>query len=248
MDETLYAAARLPQGRECSASNRWTYSPRRELTPNGYSKDQIYEFLLGEVRMKRVRALIGANLAPSPAQVREFLKDQNMKIEASYVELKRSDFLKDITVTAEEVKKKYEDDPKQFMTPEERKVRFAAFRLPTPPEGKPFEESRRKQLIQQLAEKAWNLSEAMQKKGANFEEEAKKLGAAVGTTEFFEKDSPPKELGSGKDPNGSNYLAEAAFKLTEGKPYSPHLIPGDESDLEDCAFVLAWGERKRRHR
>jgi hypothetical protein len=144
-----------------------------------------------------------------------------------------------VNVTDEEMQKVYTDDKGSFKTPEQRKVRYAAFLIPPPADGKTPEESKRNQQLQQMADKAYALREALSEKGANFEELATKAGAKVGKTEFFEGSAPPKELGE------LPALAEAAFALTPEKPYSPHLTSATVEGLQNGAYVLACDEVKK---
>lgn len=207
------------------------------MNPAGYSKDQISEFLTGEVRIRRVRALVGASIAATPAQIRQQAMERQMKHQISYVELKREDFAKSATVTPEEVKKRYDDQKALFMSLPERKVRYAAFLLPPLADGKPLEEDKRTEQLQKLADRAYEFRESLNLKGANFEELAKKAGAKVGVTaEFFDQNTGPKEL------EEKEAAAEAAFTLTKDAPYSAAL--NFANGMEQGAYVLAYGEEK----
>jgi hypothetical protein len=115
-----------------------------------------------------------------------------------------------------------------------RRVRFAAFKLPPTPDGKPMEESKKTEALQALANKAYDFVTALQEPGVNFEEAAIKAGATVGeTAEFFSQDAGPVEL------EGSAAAAAAAFALTAEKPFSTH-IP-----LKNGTYVLAFKEVKQ---
>ena len=200
------------------------------LQPEGFSKSQIDLFLRGEVRLRKVAELLASLAPPTPDEIgRKFLRAR-LSTEASYVEVKAADFRKDQKVTEEEIKKQYEAKKDSLKTEEKRKVRFAAFTLPPAPEkkpadvkpadGKPPEEPKRTEELQQLANAAYDFAASLVQPGANFDELAKAAGATLGeTAEFFSEHAGPAEI------EGSPQAAAAAFTLTKEKPYSTHISP-----------------------
>jgi peptidyl-prolyl cis-trans isomerase D len=201
----------------------------RVLNPQGFSDtdlDQI--FLAGEVRVRKLQEIVGSLAAPTPSEVREQIIRQKQKTEASYIAFRRDDFRKDVKVTEEDLKKRYEEQKELFKTPEERKVRYAAFLLPTPADGKPLEGKERTTQLQKLADTAYAFAQELQEqKGANFAELAKKHNATVGETkDFFTAATVPNEL------EGSDKIGAAAFELTKEKPHSPHI------SLQKGSYVL----------
>ncbi len=203
------------------------------LNPKGFSKDQIEQFLVSEVKLRKVREIVGSTVAAVPSEVRDQALEKRLVTEASYVAVKKLDFYKTQTATDDEIKKSYEEKKELLKTPEERKVRYAAFTLPPSPDGKPLEEKARIEQLGALAEKAYNFHQALATAGANFDELAKQAGATVGETkEFFGTADVPEEL------EASPKIAEAAFKLTKEKPFSDHIV------LEKGTYVLQYGEEK----
>ena len=203
------------------------------LTPQGYNKEQIQQFLADEVRINKMRDIIGSTVAATPAQVNDYIQQQHTNTEASYVAFKHADFRKEQKATDEELKKSFEEKKELLKTPELRKVRFAAFLMPPAPDGKPLDAKARTEQLQPLVQKAYDLRQELAEPNANFEQLATKAGATLGETkEFFGAENPPAEIET------SPTVAEAAFQLTKEKPYSNHLT------LQKGAYVLMLADTK----
>jgi parvulin-like peptidyl-prolyl isomerase len=206
---------------------------KRALNPEGFSKGQIEEFLVGEVRIRKVRDLLATTFPATPIEVKEQFLRQRLMTEASYVVIPVADLRKDLKVTDEELKQRFEAKKDFLKTMEKRRVRYAAFTLPPPADGKQADVAVRTEQLQQLANSAYDLAAEVLKPGANFDELAKAKGATLGeTVEFFGEDAGPPEL------EASPEVAEAAFSLTKERPYSPHL------SLQNGTYVLALKDTK----
>jgi peptidyl-prolyl cis-trans isomerase D len=225
--------------------NRFEIFVQQALNPEGFSKTQIEQFMIAEVRVRKIAALLASTIPPVPSEIKDEFIRERLTTEASYVALKMEDFRAAQKVTEDEIKQRYEAKKDFLKSPEKRKVRFAAFTLPPAPDFKPIEESKKTdewrkleeskktEEMQKLANAAYDFATALQKPGVNFDEAAKKAGATVGeTAEFFQQDAAPAEL------EGSAAAAEAAFALTKEKPYSTHLT------LDKGTYVLAFKEIK----
>ena len=206
---------------------------RDTLQPEGFIKADIDLFLRREVRVRKAAGLIASMVPPTPNDVKQqFLRD-SLITEASYVAVKGDDLRKDIKVTDDEIKQRYETKKDILKVPEKRKVRFAEFVLPAAADGKPPETSNRTEQLQKLADAAYDFAGALVQPGANFDELAKKAGVKVGeTAEFFTRDEGLVEI------EKSPKAAEAAFELTKEKPYSAHI------SLQNGTYVLALKEIK----
>src|SRR6185436_13263632 len=157
--------------------------------------DFEHVFLHDEVRARKLEELVGSPVTASPEEVRDFMFSQFVKTEASFVAFRREQFQKDLKATEEELRAAYEKQKASLKTPEKRKVRYAAFVIPDPADGKPLEEKVRTKMRQDLVNKAHNFRQELEKTNGNFEELAKKYGGTVGVTkEFFTADQTPPEL------------------------------------------------------
>lgn len=214
-------------------STRFDFFVQQVLNPEGFSKTQIEKFIIAEVRVRKIAAILAATIPPVPSEIKDEFIRERLTTEASYVVFKKEDFRAAQKVTEDEIKQRYEAKKDFLKSPETRKVRFAAFTLPPTADGKPMEESKKTEELQRLANAAYDFVTALQKPGVNFDEAAKQAGATVGeTAEFFAQDAGPAEL------EGSAVAAEAAFALTKEKPYSVH-VP-----LAKGTYVLAFKETK----
>ena len=214
-------------------ATRFEMIAQQVLMPEGFSKSQIEQFLVSEVRARKIAALLASTIPPTPAEIKsEFIRER-LTTEASYVVFKAADFRAAQKVTEDEIKQHYETKKDLLKSPEMRKVRFAAFALPPTADGKPMDAAAKTEQLQKLANDAYDFALALQKPGVNFDEAAKAAGATVGeTAEFFARDAGPAEL------EGSALAASAAFALTKEKPYSSHLA------LDKGTYVLAFKETK----
>jgi peptidyl-prolyl cis-trans isomerase D len=197
-------------------SRKYTEFVQTVLTPNGFSPDQLEELMRDQLRMKRVRELIGSTVEPAPAEVRSAYEFRNQQTELSLVRLKLEDFLKTVQLTDEELQKAFDERKESLNTEEKRKVRVAAFVLQEA--EKTLTGAERVKVMQKLADRAQEFAVAMTDKEAKFDEVAAKFEVKpVETPEFTASGAAPAELGSAPD------LVKTAFSLSEKEPNSDAL-------------------------
>jgi hypothetical protein len=182
------------------------------LSPRGLMPDTLEEMVGNDIRLRRIKALLGTTLAATPSEVRSMYELRNAKLECSVVRFDLAEFLKAQQPTEEDAKKAYEERKATLKTDELRKVKFAAFTVP--PAEKPLAGKERVDAFEKLSEQAQAFMVAMTEKGAKFEDVAAKLGVKVQETPAFSRNDPPAELGH------SPQAAAAAFKLTQAEPAS----------------------------
>jgi peptidyl-prolyl cis-trans isomerase D len=202
------------------------------MQPRGFSKENIDTFLRGSVRMRKVQELLKSTAYVTPNEVRESLIERHQITEASFVALKKADFLGAAVVSDEELKKRYDEQKDQLKTDEFRKVRYAAFLVPPADPEKPLSDIERTKLLQNCVNAAYDFSQAILKKGKKFDDavidEKKKAdvpdktklayGFTEGVSETFSRSTPPDLL------EGIDDVAEAAFSLKADAPVSQHII------------------------
>ncbi len=213
----------------------------RTLGPLGFTEaDFDAIFLHGEVRARKLRTLVGSTFAASPEEVRERLIAEHLTTYPSYVAFKAEDFRKDVKATDEEILKYYnENADKRYMSLEKRRVRYAAFRIPEPADGKPLDPSKNNDLLQQTANNAFEFHKELEDTKGDFDALAKKYGAEVGETKTaFAQDAPPDEIEV-----DCEALGEAAFKLTPEQPYSEQITSAQGT--KKGAYVLKLVETKK---
>lgn len=195
---------------------RYQMFVQNALSPRGFTARELEEVIADQIRIEKVKEVVGSTVAATPAEVREYYTESHGKLEASVVRLKLEDFKAAVQVTDEDVKKLFEERKATLKTPEKRKVKFAAFTLPKPekPTDKPLAGKERVEAMRKLADKAQELAQTMTAKGADFAAETAKAGATVAETPAFEAGMAPPELGF------SPKAAMAAFRLTKAEPNS----------------------------
>lgn len=205
-------------------STRFVAFIQNALSPRGFSEDQLFELIRDNLKLRKTKELLATTAAPVASEIRAIYNQRHEKIEASVIRLKLEEFLKNVQLNDEQLKKAYEERKETLKTEEKRKVKFAAFTLPQ--QEKPLEGKERMDALQKLADKASDLSIAMAEKGANFEEAAKKAGVSVQQSPEFAADEPPAELGQ------SPQAAQTAFRLSKEEPNS------DPISTENGYYVL----------
>lgn len=182
------------------------------LAPRGFTGEDLEDLVRDDLRLKKIKTLLGSTVAPTDAEVRAAYAQVNQKTDASIVRFKLADFLAAAQVTDEDAKKLYEERKASLLTEETRKVKYVAFILPTT--DKPLEGKDRTEALGQLSKLADDFSVAMTEKDAKFEEVASKLGVEVQESPYFARRAAPPELGASDD------AATAAFKVTTTQPNS----------------------------
>jgi len=188
------------------------------LNPRGFSPEDLSELIADDLRLKKIKALLGATVAPAESEIREAFTRFYQKTEASVVRFKLDDFLAATQVPEEDVKKLYEERKASLKTEETRKVKFIAF-LP-PATDKPLEGKERAAALTDLQKKAEDFAVAMADKNAKLDEVAAKAGVKVEESPDFSANQPPEVFG------GSRIIAATAFKLTQQDPNSDVIDTG----------------------
>jgi parvulin-like peptidyl-prolyl isomerase len=182
----------------------------------GMSADDLTELIGDDLRVKRIRQILGATAPPSLAELREEFAMRYQKIDSSVIRLKIDDFLAAVKVSDEDLKKLYDERKIGLKTDELRKVKVAAFVLPAT--DKSLQGSARAEALQKLEKAAENFSIAMTDKGAKFDEVAAKAGVKVQETPDFSEAKPPAEFESAPE------VVDAIFKkLSKAQPNSDAL-------------------------
>ena len=200
----------------------------QRLGSMGFTADQIEEAAADELRMTKLKKVVGSTISAAPTEVRSLYEENNQKQEVSFVRIKEEDVAKEIKVTDEDVAKAFEERKEAFKTEEMRKVKFVSFILSD--EEKKLQGKERGALLQSLLNQTNDFAVAMTENGAKFEDEAQKLNRPVTETPEFPQSKPPKEL------NESSAAAQAAFnpKVTLEQPLSDIVV----SEKKDGYYVL----------
>ncbi|MDQ3623184.1 MAG: SurA N-terminal domain-containing protein [Verrucomicrobiota bacterium] len=215
-DDVVEAIQKLPAFHTNGAfdPNKYNAFVQRGLTPRGFTPEQLEELMRDQLRLEKIKDLLGATVAPVPSEIRSAYERGYQKTELSVIRWKLDDFNKEIKIAEEDLKKRFEEQKDQLKSPEKRKVKFVAFTLPEPEKDKPLAGKERVAAMQKLADRATEFSVAMAENGASFEEVAKKFDVPVQETPEFAMTDPPPALGN------SEIATQAAFSLARETPNS----------------------------
>lgn len=235
-DEVVAAIQKLPPFQTNGAYDSSKYGTfTQNLASLGFTGEQIEELVRDDLRLVRVKSLIGATIAASPSEVLSQFERRTRKTEVSVVRLKREDFSKAVQVNEEDLKKAFEEQKENLKTDELRKVKYVAFLLEK--SEKPLVGKEKVAEMSKLADRAQEIAQAMLEKGANFEEVAAKASATVVESPEFTMETPTEEFAqspavlpiifeklSTEEPNSDVVLAENGyyvFQLTGITPPRP---------------------------
>jgi hypothetical protein len=151
------------------------------LMPRGFTGDEVGVIVGDELKLSRLKELIGSMVAASPFEVREAYTDRYQKSQVSVVRFKFDEFKAAAEAKDEDVKKLFEDRKATLTQPEKRKVKYIAFELPK--QDKPLTGRERTAAMEKLLDQAHEFAHAMTAKDADF-------GAL--STAYQAKANPPK--------------------------------------------------------
>jgi hypothetical protein len=193
-------------------SNKYREFTENILPANGFTDAQIEELATYALSFNRIKELVAVGVSLPDSESKENYELQNGKLFVQAVRIHGGDFAKDIKVTDEDVQKYFEASKKEFMTEEKRKVEFVALALTD--EQKKLTGKERIDVLQKLADRANEFTQALGEKGADFHKVATKFQLPVKATGEFTAAAADPQLKS--DPQ----LSTGAFQLTAQEPNS----------------------------
>jgi peptidyl-prolyl cis-trans isomerase D len=194
------------------------------LPSMGFNEAQIEELATDELLLRRIKELVGTGVTVPDAQSKNEYEMLYGKLDVSVVRLHAADFAKDLQASDQDIQKYYESHKAELKTEEKRKVEFVSLSLT--PEQKKLTGRERIDVLQKLADRANDLTQALLEKGAEFHQIATKFQLPVDATGEFTPTSPDPKLKA--DPQ----LTSAAFQLTAQDPNS------DAIQAPDGFYVL----------
>lgn len=189
------------------------------LSPNGFSEAELEELASDEICLNKIRELVAAGVSISPSESKANFEQFHGKVTMSVARLRLEDFAKNVRPTDDDVRKYYEAHKAGFKTEEKRKVEFVSLALTD--EQKKLQGKERIDVLQKLADRANDFTQALLEKGADFKQVAAKFQLPVRETAEFTATAPDPQLKA--DPQ----LAAAAFQLTQQEPNSDAMQAGE---------------------
>ena len=192
--------------------NKLTDFVQNRLPSLGFSDTVVDDLLREQVRVRKVRALIGSSVELSPAELENRFTEENEKMDIAVVRLNASDIEKSIAVSDADARKAYEQRKDLYRSDEQRKVAVASFELSDA--QKQLKGKERTDALQKLGDKAWKFAQAVVDKGADFAGQAGKFGAQLVTSALFTSSQPDPAF------DKIDGFATNAFKLGKDFPSS----------------------------
>ena len=203
----------------------------RSILPSfGFTDEQLRELARDELCLKRIKELVAAGVSFPESESKSNYEQLYGKNFVSVVRVRSADLIKEIKVSDDDIKKYYEAHKAELKTEEKRKVEFV--RLALSEEQKKLKDKERIDVLQKLADRANDFSQALLEKGADFHQVAAKFQLPVETTGEFTTSAPDPKLKA--DPQ----LNQAAFKLTPQEPNSDPLQSADGFAILHLAGVV----------
>lgn len=202
---------------------RYTEFTDRALAPMGFSEAQIEELAADQIILERVKKILGAGVNVPEAELRSSFEKAYAKMDVSVVRFRWEDFAQEAQINDTDIAKYYEAQKAELKTDEKRRIKFVRFGLTD--EQKKLSGKARIDVLQKLADQANDFTEALQVKGADFDQVVAKFRLTPKETADFSKASPDPALASTPE------LVPAAFALTKEAPNSDAIQTQDGFDV-----------------
>ena len=189
-----------------------------QLGPRGFTELQLENVIRDALRVERIKAIVGAPVAASEAEIREVARVYE-KVNAQEVRFSLAASERPSDVTDEEVKSFYEQNGPALIMPETRSVSYVKF---APPAGeKPLEGREKVDALQKVADAASAFAERAL--SDSFEKAAAESGQTIQASPDFDRSGATLpaggEVSQAPGPDLKN-LAPSAFLLTDSSPIS----------------------------
>jgi hypothetical protein len=192
--------------------NKYSEFSQNLLAPNGLTEAQVEELAGDEISLNRIKQIVAAGVAVSETESKAIFEQAYGKITVSVARLRVADFAKDIKITDDDVQKYYEAHKADFKSEEKRKVELVS--LAFTDEQKKLTGKERIDVLQKLADRANDFTQALLEKGADFKQVAGKFQLPIRETGEFTQSAPDPQLKS------EPLLVAAAFQLSAQEPNS----------------------------
>ena len=199
--------------------NKYTEFSQNLLSPNGLTEAQVEELAGDEIALNKIKQVVAAGVAVSERESKATFEQAYGKITVSVARLRLADFAKDIKITDDDVRKYYEAHKADFKSEEKRKVELVS--LAFTDEQKKLTGKERIDVLQKLADRANDFTQALLEKGADFKQVAAKFQLPIRETGEFTQVAPDPQL------KGDPQLVATAFQLSAQEPNSEPVQAAD---------------------
>jgi hypothetical protein len=210
---------RVFQGEAGFDLKKYTDFSQNVLPSLGFTEAQIEELAADQINLNRIKQLLASGVHVPESESRANYEQAFGKMDVLVVRFHNLDFAKDVNIADGDIAKYYEAHKEQLKSDETRKVQFVNFALTE--EQKKLTGKARIDVLQQLADRANDFTQALLEKGSDFKQVAAKFNAPMKETGEFSSAAPDPSLKA--DPQ----LAQAAFQLAPDQPNSDALQSAD---------------------
>src|SRR5262245_12146869 len=155
----------------------------RILSPRGFTQAQIEELAADQIALKRVKKILATGVSIPESEMRHEFEQNYSKMEARVVRFDSEEMAKNLEVPENEISKYYDAHKAELKSDEKRQLKFVQFGLTE--EQKKLTGKGRIEELQKLADKANDFTDALQAKGADFDQVAAKFQLTPKTTTEF---------------------------------------------------------------
>jgi len=195
-----------------------------KLAPRGFTELQLEEVVRNDLKLKKLKEIIGSTVEAAPSELRVAYETQYQKNELSLIRLDQASIAAGIQISDADARKAFDQRKDSLKTEESRQVKLVAFPLPSG--DKALQGRERTEALQKLANRATEFTQAMLAKDADFDAVAAKFGLVVEKTGEFTQSKPDPAFGANPT------LATEAFRISLNDPNS------DAIETESGFYIL----------
>lgn len=227
---------------------------QEKLAPRGFTEVQLEEVVRADLKVRKLKALVGSTVAAAPSELRAAYDAQYQKSVLSLVRLDLAGFAAGIEISNDDARKAFDQRKDSLKTEETRKVKLVTISLPSGAGDKPLQGKERMEALKKAAETANDFTQAMLAPDANFDAVAAKFNLTVVQTGEFSQAKPDAKLAPSvvaeafkitlKDPNSDAVQTENGYSIL----HLEKVIPARPLTFEEAAAPLKEALKNERAR
>lgn len=109
----------------------------KTLSDSNFKDADLMQIARDKITLDRVKELLSANFQPPVTEVEDVYASGNEEITAYALNRSLDDFLKEVTISDEEIAERYEEEKENLMSEEQRKFEYVHFQAPIFPKPSP---------------------------------------------------------------------------------------------------------------
>ena len=146
----------------------------------GFTDEQLRQLARDQFSLKRIKEIVVAGVSLPESESKSTFEQAYGKNFVNVVRVKAGDFLKDVKINDDDIKKYYEAHKSELKSEEKRKVELV--RLGLSEEQKKLKDKERIDALQKLADRANDVAQALVDKGTDFHQVGAKFQLPVEST------------------------------------------------------------------